>query len=108
MHLTHHRVPVPNLSEKLGAGGMGGFSLPSAEQLSSEMEATLGAEAMQEPMLVTMQQEKLLEKLNLDAAAAWDLILAFHDIFVLKGNEPSCTSAIEHDICITNSEPFKE
>ena len=86
-------------------------------ELSTEMEATLGMEAVQEPMSVTARQEKLLEKLNLDslsnwtpqnAAAARDLILAFHDIFVLEGNELGCTSAIEHEIHITDSEPFKE
>ena len=33
---------------------------------------------------------------------------AFHDIFVLDGNELGCTSAIEHEIQINNSEPFKE
>ena len=81
------------------------------------MEATLGVEAMQEPMSVTAQQEKLLEKLNLDSLSNWtswnaataqDLILAFHNIFVLEGNELGGTSAIEHEICITDSEPFKE
>ena len=86
-------------------------------ELSIEMEATLGMEAVQEPMSVAMQQEKLLEKLNLDglsnwtpwnAAAAQDLILAFHNIFALEGNELDCTSAIKHEIHITNSEPFKE
>ena len=85
-------------------------------ELSSEMEAALGAEVMQESMSVTTQQEKLLEKLNLDglsnwtpqkAAAARDLILAFHDIFALERNELGCTSAIEHEIHITDSEPFK-
>ena len=68
-------------------------------------------------MSVAKQQEKLLEKLNLDglsnwtprnAAVAWDLALAFHDIFTLEGNELGCTSAVEHEICITDSEPFKE
>ena len=39
--------------------------------------------------------------------ATRELILAFHDIFVLDGNELECTSAIGHKICI-NSEPFKE
>ena len=52
-------------------------------ELSSEMEAALGADAVQEPMFVTVQQEKLLEKLDLDglsnwtpqnAATVWDLI----------------------------------
>ena len=86
-------------------------------EFSSEIEATLGAEAMCEAMSVSAQQEKLLEKLNLDglshltprnAAAAGDLILAFHDIFALEGNELGCISTIQYKICITDSEPFKE
>ena len=68
-------------------------------------------------MSVAKQQEKLLEKLNLDglsnwtpqnAAVAQDLVLAFQDIFTLEGNELGCTSAVEHEIHMTDSEPFKE
>ena len=68
-------------------------------------------------MLVVVRQEKLLEKLNLDGLAHWspknavaarELVLAYHDIFTLESNELGCTSAIEHEICIKNSEPFKE
>ena len=86
-------------------------------EFSSEMEAALGAEATCEAMSVSVQQEKLLEKPNLDglshwtpwnAAAAQDVILAFHDIFMLEGNELGCTSATEHEICIRDREPFKE
>ena len=40
-------------------------------ELSPEMEAILGAEAEQEPMSVAEQQEKLLEKLNLDGLSNW-------------------------------------
>ena len=63
------------------------------------------------------RQTKLLEKLNLDglsnwtpqnAIAAWDLVLAFHDIFALEGSKLGCTSAVEHEICITDREPFKD
>ena len=46
--------------------------MPPAELLP-EMEATLGVEARPEPMLVTVRQEKLLEKLNLDGLAYWSL-----------------------------------
>ena len=90
--------------------------VPSTE-LSPEMEAILGAEAEWEPMSVAKWQERLLGKLNLDgpsnwtpqnAAVAQDLVLAFHDIFTLEGNEPGCTSAVKHEICITDSKPFKE
>ena len=86
-------------------------------ELPPEMEAALGIEMACKPMTVAALQEKLLEKLNLDglskwtprnAAAARELILEFHDIFTLDGNELGCTSAIEHKICINNSEPFKE
>ena len=68
-------------------------------------------------MSVTAHQEKLLEKLNLDGLSNWtlwnvavakELVLAFHNIFVLEGNELGCTSAIEHEIHINDSEPFKE
>ena len=68
-------------------------------------------------MLVAARQEKLLEKLNLNrlahwfpenAAAARELVLAYHDVFALESNELGCTSAIEHEIHIENGEPLKE
>ena len=39
---------------------------------------------------------------------ARELVLAYHNIFTLDSNELSCTSAIEHEIRIYNSKPFKE
>ena len=92
-------------------------SLVPPTELLPEMEATLGTETKPEPMSVMVRQEKLLEKLNLDGLAHWSLrnatvvrklVLAYHDIFMLESNELGCTSAIEHEICIDNSEPFKE
>ena len=86
-------------------------------ELLQEMEATLGMEARPEPMSVVARQERLLEKLNLDRLAHWsptnavaarELVLAYHDVFALESNELGCTSAIEHEICIEHSEPFKE
>ena len=68
-------------------------------------------------MSVAVRQERLLEKLNLDGLAHWspenvvavrELVLAYHDVFTLESNELGCTSAIEHEICIKNDEPFKE
>ena len=68
-------------------------------------------------MSVAVRQEKLLEKLNLDGLVHWsprnvavvrELVLAYHDVFALESNELGCTSAIEHEIHIKNSEPFKE
>ena len=68
-------------------------------------------------MSMVVRQEKLLERLNLDRLAHWssenaavvrELVLAYHDVFALESNEFGCTSAIEHEIRIENSEPFKE
>ena len=90
--------------------------VPPAE-LSPEMEATLGEESRPKPLSVVVRQEKLLEKLNLDGLAHWspenavavrELVLAYHDVFMLESNELGCTSAIEHEIRIKNDEPFKE
>ena len=89
----------------------------SPTELSPEMEAILSAESRPEPMLVVVRQEKLLEKLNLDGLAHWspgnaavmrELVLAYHDVFALESNKLGCTSAIEHEIRIENSKPFKE
>ena len=64
-----------------------------------------------------VERQKLLEKLNLDGLAHWspgnaavvrELVLAYHDVFTLESSELGCTSAIKHEICIENSEPFKE
>ena len=90
-------------------------SLVPPVELSPEMEATLGAESRPEPMSVAVRQERLLEKLNLvglahwspeNAVAARELVLAYHDVFVLESNELGCTSAIEHEIRIEDGEPF--
>ena len=92
-------------------------SLVLPAELSPEMEAMLGTESRPEPLSVAARQEKLLEKLNLDGLAHWslenavavrELVLAYHDVFVLESNELGCTSAIEHEIRIENDEPFKE
>ena len=92
-------------------------SLVPPAELSPEMEATLGVESRPEPLSVAARQEKLLEKLNLDGLAHWspenavavrELVLAYHDVFVLESNELGCTSAIEHEIHIENDETFKE
>ena len=89
----------------------------SPTELSPEMEAALGSEAKLEPMSVMARQERLLEKLNLDrlghwslrnAAVARELVLAYHNIFMLESNDLGCTSAIQHEICIDNNKPFKE
>ena len=37
-----------------------------------------------------------------------ELLLSYHDIFVLEPHELGCSSAIKHEICINDDEPFKE
>ena len=92
-------------------------SLMLPMELSPEMEAALGVESQPKPMSVAVRQERLLEKLNLDGLAHWslengvaarELVLAYHDVFMLESNELGCTSTIEHEIHIENDEPFKE
>ena len=62
-------------------------------------------------------QVKLLEKLDLSGLRNWaprnaevaeQLVLSYHDVFALDKNELGCTSAVEHEIHIIDSEPFKE
>ena len=68
-------------------------------------------------MTVQERQEKLLEKLNLNGLSEWtprnvaiakELLLSYHDAFALKPDELGCTSTIEHKICLSDDEPFKE
>ena len=59
----------------------------------------------------------MLEKLDLNGLSEWtprnaaiarELLLLYHDAFALEPNELGCTSAIEHEIRLTDEEPFKE
>ena len=55
--------------------------------------------------------------MNLDGLSEWtprnasiarELLLSYHDAFVLEPDELGCTSAIEHEIRLSDEEPFKE
>ena len=61
-------------------------------------------------MTVQEWQDKLLEKLNLDGLSQWtphnaaiarELLLSYHDAFVLEPHELGCTSTIEHEIHVS-------
>ena len=87
---------------------------PSAEAPPEQEE---DAQAPKEHMTVQERQEKLMEKLNLDGLSEWtphntatarDLLLSYHDAFVLEPDELGCTSAIKQEICLSDDEPFKE
>ena len=89
--------------------------LPSMPVLVSEGATAL--QAITEPLSMVERQVKLLEKLDLsglknwvprNAEAAEQLVLSYHDVFALEKNELGCTSAVEHEIRIVDSEPFKE
>ena len=89
--------------------------LPSMPALLLEGAAAL--EAITEPLSIVEWQAKLLEKLDLsglknraprNAEAAKQLVLSYHDAFALEKNELGCTSTVEHEIHIVDSEPFKE
>ena len=75
------------------------------------------AHAPRECMMVQERQDKLLEKLNLDGLSQWtprnatiarELLLSYHDAFALEPDELGCMSAIEHEIHLSDEEPFKE
>ena len=70
-----------------------------------------------ECMTVQERQDKLLEKLNLDGLSQWtphnaaivrELLLSYHDAFALEPDELGCTGTIEHEIRLSDEEPFKE
>ena len=85
--------------------------------LIPEEETITGTDALQEQMSIEECQHKLLDKLNLDGLSQWsphnmatarELLLSYHDVFTSGPNELGCTSTIEHEIHITDDEPFKE
>ena len=89
--------------------------LAPSEEVPSEQDED--AQALKEHMMVQERQEKLMEKLNLNglnewtpcnAAIAKELLLSYHDAFVLEPDELRCTSTIEHEIHLSDDEPFKE
>ena len=84
-----------------------------------ETPSTQGEDAHtpKERMMVQERQDKLLEKLNLDGLSQWtphnaaiarELLLSYHDTFALEPDELGCTSTIEHEIRLSDEEPFKE
>ena len=83
----------------------------------SEEETVEGTEVPQKQLSVQKQQEKMMDKLNLDGLSEWsphnaaitrELLFSYHDIFILEPNELGCTSAIKQKIRINDDEPFKE
>ena len=89
--------------------------LAPPEEVPSEQDEDV--QALKEHMTVQERQEKLMEKLNLDGLSEWsphnaaiarELLLSYHDAFALEPDELGCTSAIEHKICLSNDELFKE
>ena len=87
---------------------------PSVEVPSEQDE---DAQAPKEHMMVQERQEKLMEKLNLAGLSEWtphnaaitkELLLSYHDAFALEPDELRCTSTIEHEIHISDDEPFKK
>ena len=88
---------------------------PSAPALV--LEGVTALEAITEPLSMVERQAKLLEKLDLSSLKNWaprntevaeQLVLSYHNVFALEKNELGCTSTVEHEIHIIDSEPFKE
>ena len=58
-----------------------------------------------------------MDKLNLNGLSEWsphnaaivkELLFSYHDTFLLEPDKLGCTSAIKHEICLNDDEPFKE
>ena len=115
-------IVVWNMTEKaiFLKKGMQVAHVVSAMLALLEEAPTEQAEGMQAPkecMTVQERQEKLMEKLNLDGLSEWsprnaaivrELLLSYHDAFALESDKLGCTSAIEHEIHLSDDEPFKE
>ena len=89
--------------------------LPSMPALVSRGVAAL--KAIAEPLSVVEWPVKLLEKLDLSGLKNWaprntevaeQLVLSYHHVFALDKYELGCTSTVEHEIHVIDSEPFKE
>ena len=85
------------------------------EEVPSEQDE--GAQAPKEQLSVQEQQEKLMDKLNLDGLSEWsphnaaiarELLLSHNDTFALESDELGCTSTIKHEICLNDDKPFNE
>ena len=93
-------------------------AMPVLPSVSALVSAGVTAfEAVAEPLSLAEWQAKLLEKLDLsglknwtpgNAEAAEQLVLSYRDVFALDKNKLGCTSTVEHEIHIIDSEPFKE
>ena len=79
--------------------------LAPPEEVPSEQAEDV--QAPKECMTVQERQEKFMEKLNLNGLSEWsphnaaivrELLLSYHDAFVLESDELGCTSTIEHEI----------
>ena len=77
------------------------------EEASSEAEQD--TQQPRQCLSIQERREKLLDKLNLDGLSEWsphnaamvrELLLSYHDIFVLESDELGCISAIGHEICL--------
>ena len=88
--------------------------VPPEEAPSEQVE---GMQMPRERMSLQDWQEKLMDKLNLNGLSEWfphnsaimrEVLLSYHDTFVLEPNELWCTSTIKHEICLNDDKPFKE
>ena len=88
--------------------------VPPEEAPSEQAE---GVQTAREQMTVQEQQEKLMEKLNLDSLSEWPphnaaivrkLLLSYHDTFALESDELGCTSTIQHEIRLNDDDPIKD
>ena len=92
--------------------------IPGLTVLSRLMKVREENPGHQAPKLTMKQwQEKLFGELDLSdleawppelAAAAWNLLAEYHDVFSLEPSELGCTHSTTNVIKVTDDTPFKE
>ena len=107
-------IVVQNITDsaiflKRGAHVMHVVSATLVPPVEAPWEEEQGVQMSREWLSVQEQQKKLLDKLNLDGLSEWspcnaaivrELLLCYHDTFVLKSDKLGCTSTIKHEICL--------
>ena len=92
--------------------------IPAFHLKSSMMEALDKMQGIERPrMSVFKWRKKLIQKLDLSGLKGWpngqakaarELLIEYHNVFALEGNELGCTSTIEHVIILTDLDLYKE
>ena len=72
------------------------------------LKPTLSVEECKEKLMATLDLSGLDKWPEKKAKCAHELLMEYHDIFSLDGNELGYASQVKHNIKVTDDEPFRE